>query len=73
MPDGQQLQPPCILDSLANFSQMQIQEVQLLGGTDFLPLTWRQNSNIQEKYDLFSNRACECVQCHFVTRKFPGI
>lgn len=68
------LQPPCILDSLANFSQMQNrQEVQFLGSTDFLPLSWRQNSNIQEMYNLFSNRGCEWVQCHFATRRFPGI
>lgn len=68
------LQPPCILDSPANVSHMQNRQgVQFLGNAGFLPLTWRQNSNIQEMYHLFSNRASEWVQSHFVRRKFSGI
>lgn len=62
-PDGQQtcIMPPCTLDSLANFSQMQNrQKVQLLGNTDFLPLTWRQYINIQEMYNLATGCMSEC-------------
>lgn len=53
--------PLCILDSLANVSQTQNrQEVQFLGNTDFLLLTWRQNINIQEMYNLAPGHMSEC-------------